>query len=176
MKKSKRVFCIIAVFLLSCVGLTAQENNETALLSEGKNSPVPFIWPIICIYGGYPEYLSGDLGISVMYKNTNTSELVGANGWYVNFNVGTNFTDVFFRASTGFNQEALGLLGWRFGLGYGIMPKNDKLLSTLFIEATGQLFLFNLKAIVEFPLGPDNLCTYYKEKYISVKICAGIGF
>ncbi|MDD5930564.1 MAG: hypothetical protein PUC37_12250 [Spirochaetales bacterium] len=131
--------------------------------------------PSFGVHTGRQEYLSGDLGFNLLFS-FDTSELVSATGPYVRASAATDFDTGFFRFSGGIGTEVMGFLGWKLGLGYGIIPKNDFIINTTFFEASARALLLDIKIIYEMPISEPEHREYYLNKYNTFKFNIGLFF
>ncbi|MBP5753182.1 MAG: hypothetical protein J6W60_10060 [Treponema sp.] len=146
------------------------KKDSTEYTSEGEDFVfMPDLTPSI----GYPETFAVDLGGDCFWK-------IKANiysGVYTLLEWSESSDNNFIRLAVGgssiwFNN--FGIIQVRLGGGLGAMPEDKKLLLTAFAEATVRLLVLDFKFIYEFPLGPEDLKTYYNDHYSPFKFRVGL--
>lgn len=134
---------------------------------------LPF--PSFGVHTGKQEYLSGDLGFNLFFS-FDKSELISATGPYVRASAATDFNTGFYRFSAGLGTEVMGFFGWKGGIGYGIIPKNDFIINTIFIEASARALLLDIKVIYEMPIFDLEQREYYFNNFNCYKFNIGLSF
>ncbi|MBR4790899.1 MAG: hypothetical protein IK024_08435 [Treponema sp.] len=154
-RKFPLLFLILAA--LTVTNLSAEEQSKFDKFLEAI-----FPFPILSLESGNPEVFSFDIGVETLFIPLGEEDRAGT---YFCYNYSRSKYDNFHRFSGGIAWGMMGLFEVRGGMGYGLMPKNNEVLHTLFTEISFRILLLEIKSVFERPLKPDNLADYYLNTY-----------